>query len=51
MFPEWFVQAFAATGNTAHMITDAQRIMPGVFTMKNGQEIKAAVFGRVENGN
>ena len=49
-FPDWYVRAFEATGYTAHMITDDQRLLPGVFRMKNGHELRAAIFGRVENG-
>ena len=51
VFPDWYVKAFGATGHNAHMITDAQRLVPGVFVMKDKKEFRAAVFGRVEKGN
>ena len=51
IYPEWYLAAFQGNGLNAHNISDSQRQMPGIFQFKDGAQMKAMVFGRVEQGN
>ena len=51
VYPDWYLTAFQSNGLNAHDISETQRQMPGVFQFKDGGQIKATVFGRVEEGN
>ena len=49
-WPEWYKAAFHSSNYTPNNLTEGQRLLSGVYTLKNGQIFKASLFGIIEKG-
>ena len=50
-WPDWYVAAFGGKGMEPENITEGQRMMNGVFVLKNGQPFRGCIFAKIEKGN
>ena len=50
VFPKWYQDAFGNCGNLPQGLTDEQRMLPGKFVLKDGNQFFATVFGFTQKG-